>query len=447
MGTWLSYLPQLITIAILLVFSGVFSGSETALFSLSRAQARRLTEGTAGERAAGRLLHNPQRLLSTLLVGNMTVNILLTSLCASTVTHLAHGHETLGTILSIVLVWPLLLIFGELTPKTIACNHSVVVARWVALPLETLAWLTAPVRSLLRLAAQVLMWLLGHGVTAEWDNVTRDEIDAMMAVAEASGTADAREREMVRRLLRLDLVQASDVMIPRTDVIGIRDSATLAEAYDKARQCRHSRLPVYHDDLDDIWGVVSTMDLPRWRHSPAMQQPLGEWRQQAAEMQRGRRPWEPMPVFPVLLVPETVNVERLLTIMQENRTRFAVLVAEHGGTAGILTMNDIVEELIGRMAPQAAGARQDVVPVRDGYHVDGRLHLRDLADALGVPISSEEFDTVGGLIMEKLGRLPRPGDRVSTDACAFQVLRMAGRRVGTVRLTLTPAVGTTRRDG
>lgn len=436
MDAWLQYLPQFVAIAILLALSAFFSGSETSLFSLSRAQVHRLSEGSAGERAASRLLHSPQRLLSTILVGNMTVNILLTSLCASTVNHLVQGNDTWATVLSIVVVWPLLITFGELTPKTIACNHSLALAPWVSFPLDLLAWITAPVRGFLRLAAQALMWLLGHSATAEWDNVTREEITAMMAVAEESGASDPQEREMVRRILRMDHVQASDIMIPRTEVVGIRDSATLAEAYAKAREHRRSRLPVYHDDLDDIWGVVSTMDLPRWRGSPSMQAPLRDWREKAAEMQRGRIPWQPLPVYPVLLVPETGNVERLLTVMQENRARFAVLVAEHGGTAGILTMNDILEELIGRIAPREAGARQDVVAVRDGYHVDGRLHLRDLADALGVVISSDEFDTVGGFVMERLGRLPRPGDRVVTDACEFQVLRMAGRRVGTVRLTV-----------
>ncbi len=445
MDAWLQYVPQFITIAILLALSAFFSGSETSLFSLSRAQVHRLSEGSVGERTASRLLRSPQRLLSTILVGNMTVNILLTSLCASTVSHLVQGDETWATVLSIVVVWPLLITFGELTPKTVACNHSQALAPWVALPLDVLAWITAPVRGLLRLAAQTLMWLLGHGVAAEWDNVTREEITAMMAVAEETGASDPQERELVRRILRMDHVQASDIMIPRMDVVGIRDTATLAEAYAKAREHRHSRLPVYHDDPDDIWGVVSTMDLPRWRQSPWMQVPLAEWREKATAMQRGRIPWEPLPAYPVLLVPETVNVERLLAVMQENRTRFVVLVAEHGGTAGILTMNDILEELIGRISPREPGARQDVVAVREGFHVDGRLHLRDLADSLGVVISSDEFDTVGGFIMEKLGRLPRPGDRVDAGTCAFQVLRMAGRRVGTVRLTV--AAGPAGRDG
>ena len=439
MSGLLPYLPQFIAIAVLLALSAFFSASETSLFSLSRAQVHRFAEGRIGERAASRLLRSPQRLLSTVLVGNETVNVLLTSLCASTIGDLVRGDETWSTVLSIIVVWPLLIVFGEVTPKTVACNHSQAIARWVALPLELLAWLTAPVRGLLRLAAQTLMRLLGHGEAAEWNNVTREEITAMMAVAAETGTSDVAERELVRRILRLDTVRASDIMVPRTDVVGIRDSTTLAEAYAKARERRRSRLPVYHDELDDIWGVVSTMDLPRWRQSQWMNVPLSEWRTRADSTRRGKTASEPLPVYPVLLIPETANVERLLTAMQEKRSRFAVLVSEHGGTAGILTMNDVLEELIGQIAPRAADGRQDVIRVRGGYHIDGRLHLRDLAESLNLQLYSDEYDTVGGFIMERLGRLPRTGDEVALDDCTFRVLRMAGRRVGTVRLTVVRA--------
>ena len=439
MSGLLPYLPQIIAIVVLLALSAFFSAAETALFSLSRTQVHRFAEGRAGERAASRLLRTPQRLLSTVLVGNMTVNALLTSFCASAVGHLVQGDETWSTVLSIIVVWPLLIIFGEMTPKTVACNHSQAMARWMAPVLELLAWLTAPLRGLLRLAAQTVMWLLGRGEAAEWDNVTREEITAMMAVAAATGAADVEERELVRRILRLDTVRADDIMVPRTDVVGIRDSATLAEAFAKARERRRSRLPVYHEDLDDIWGVVSTMDLPRWRQSAWMQLPLSEWRAAADQQRRGKAPPEPLPVYPVLLIPETANVERLLTAMQEKQSRFAVLVGEHGGTAGILTMNDVIEELIGQISPRTADGRQDVIRVRDGYHVDGRLHLRDLAESLNLRLHSDEYDTVGGFVMERLGRLPRTGDEVVLDDCTFRVLRMAGRRVGTVRLTVVRA--------
>jgi putative hemolysin len=448
MGPWLSYLPELLGVAILLLLSAFFSGAETALFSLSRSQVHRFSEGSFSERVASRLLRQPQRLLSTVLVGNTAVNVLLTSLCTSTVYSLVRGRETLATILSVLVVWPLLLTFGELTPKTAAASHSQTIARWVALPLEFLAWLTAPAAALLRLTAQWVMWLFGQSAPAEWDNVTRQEITAMMTVAEETGTADPQEREMVRRILRMDIVQACDLMVPRTEVIAIRDSATLAEAYAKARQTRRSRLPVFHDDLDDIWGVVSTMDLPRWRATPWMQRPLSDCQAKVTAARRADVLWEPLPVYPVLLVPETASVERLLTALQENRSHLAVLVAEHGGTAGILTMNDIIEELMGQIAPREGGVRQEVVRVGDGWHVDGRLHLRDLADAIGIELSSEEFDTVGGFLMERLERLPRTGDELTHGGVVFRVLRMAGRRVGTVRLTpLSPPAEEPPREG
>lgn len=446
MSDWFSYIPELLAVVVLLGLSGFFSGAETALFSLSRSQVHRLAEGSLGERTAGRLLRQPQRLLSTVLVGNTTVNVLLTSLCASMVDRLVQGHQTGATVLSILVVWPLLITFGELTPKTLACSYSLVIARWVALPMAFLAWVTAPAAALLRWVAQGVMWLVGQKAAAEWDNVTREEIAAMMAVAEETGAAVPHEREMVRRILRMDQVRASDIMIPRTEVIAVRDNATLAEAFARARAARRSRLPVYHEDLDDIWGVVSTMDLPRWRHTPFMQQPLASFQERVAAARRGTAAWEPLPVYPVLLVPETASIERLLAALQENRSHLAVLVSENGGTAGILTVNDVLEELLGQITPRDGSVRAGVVRMADGWHVDGRMHLRDLAEAIGVELASEEFDTVGGFIMERLGRLPRTGDEFRFGGFCFRVLRMAGRRVGTVRLTPADTIATAAAD-
>ena len=153
MGDWTQHLPAFAALVVLLSFSGFFSGSETALLSLSRALARRMQSGSAGERAAAKLLSTPQRLLSTLLVGNMTVNVLLTSVSASLVAHWVTGGKGRVMAVNIAVVWPLLMVFGELTPKTLAYNHAPVFARMVSLPLTVCVWVTAPARELLRLAA------------------------------------------------------------------------------------------------------------------------------------------------------------------------------------------------------------------------------------------------------------------------------------------------------
>lgn len=437
MGELLSFGLTILASIVLLGLSGFFSGSETALFSLSRTLVRRMERGSFSERAASRLLKTPQRLLSTLLVGNMFVNILLTSLLATIMARVVPRNGGLASVITIAVVWPLLMIFGELTPKTLAYNHAPVFARLAALPLLTVAWLTAPVRWLVRLAAQGVLTLLGQSDGPQWDVVTPDEVLAMLEVAEKNGTANSNERELVTHILRLGSIQAREIMVPRTEVVGIRDDATLAEAYAKARTRRHSRLPVYHDDLDDIWGILSMVDFPRWRDSEWMHKPLAQFRAKLEEARAASDSSVELPVYPVLLVPETVKVERLLNQMRESRAQIVVLVGEYGGTEGILTLNDILEEVVGQLTPSEKDDNLLMVGADGDLLVDGRISLRELAEQTGLPLVPNGSDTLGGYVMEHLGRLPRTGDVVQGPGCRLEVLRMAGRRVGTIRIFRT----------
>ncbi|MGI5925007.1 MAG: hemolysin family protein [Lentisphaeria bacterium] len=464
MATILSFLPLVLGIVVLMSFSAFFSASETALLSLNRAEVKRMGNGSRLEQAAAGLLKRPERLLATVLIGNLTVNVMLASLCAALLGRLlaigggpaqlcqhvlawfdvklsaqALGgvDEVIGGVLNVIIVTPLLMIFGEQTPKVVAYAYAPQLARVAAYPLRFLGGLLSPAIWCLNSLSDFFLRVLGLKGDNSWEALTSDELAATLSAGAAGGATNERERELLQRILRLGAIDVKEIMVPRTELVAVSDTLTLQEAYDKARTNRISRMPVYHGDLDDIWGVLSFSDYPRWRNQPEMTMLLSDFRERIAMDDEPEIPATiNSPVFPVYMAPETVKIDRLLTTMRKRGAQFAVVVNEYGGTSGIVTLNDILEEIIGRYSRD--GLNEDVLHESDGViHADGRAHLRVLQERYGDAFANEEgsADTIGGLMMETLGRLPRTGDTAALPGFLVRVNRMAGRRVGSVAIT------------
>ena len=427
MSDLLVLVPHVVGLAVLLLLSGFFSGSETALFSLSRTEARRMRGGTPGEKAATFLLREPQRLLSTLLVGNMVVNVLTASIIAALARRYFAGS---GVAVAIGLSTFLLLIFGEVTPKTIAVRHARVFSRLAALPLLFFSRLITPVRLVLRSVTRVGLRLVGQRNIVGWGTLTLDDITAMLMLGEAQGITDNRERELAEHILDLAHVSAHDIMVPRTEVRGIDDTCTLGEAYAEACRLRHSRLPVFHESLDEIWGFISVVDLPRWQGAVSARRRLSELRPE----ETGGPDRASGPVYPIEVVPETIRIEDLLPYMRQKRAQVVVLVDEYGGTSGILTLDDILAEIMGQIPAPERMVRARIERTESHLRVDGRLPIRELNKALIHELPRNGSDTIGGYVMELLGRLPRAGDVAEDEWHRFQVIKMAGRRIGTLLL-------------
>jgi len=428
----LPFLLILLMMIILLSLSAFFSGTETALFSLTRAQTRRMQHGSPGDRRATSLLRNPQSLLSTILVGNMFVNVLFAS---SVATPLRRSLPDWGVWVAIPLSTLCLLIFGEITPKAIAVYNGPLWARTAAVPLAMFHVVSWPVRIILRTICSVVLRLGGQGAMPSWRPLTVEEITAMVAVGQASGVTTDAERELVEHILELSNLEAHEIMVPRTEIKGIPDTLTLGEAYRVAHETRHSRLPIYGQNLDDIWGILLVIDEPKWRESDVMSKPLAELKDDVNAAGSDIV----LPAYAAYVAPETAKVERLLAQMREQRTHFVVLVDEYGGTAGTLTLEDILAEIMGQIW-SPAGATDSRITVDAGtVVVDGAVHLRDLNQVLVKNLPANGADSIGGHVTELLGHLPRAGDVVSDDWHEFRVLRMAGRRVGSIRITQTSA--------
>lgn len=430
MSVLVALLPYFGGLALLLALSAFFSGSETALFALTRTQARRMKYGSPGEVRATELLDEPQHLLSTILIGNLLVNIAIASLIAS-LARQYFGEN--GVPIAIFASSACLLVFGEVTPKTIAAAKARSVARLVAPPLHWIARALTPFRIALRAASTAVLRALGVRLHSGWADVSREEIDAMLAMGVSSGVASTREGELAERILDLSAIDAHSLMVPRTDIDALNDEMSLSEAYARLCETRRSRMPVYQDDIDHIWGFVSLADLPRWRDTDSM--PLSLRSFQGATGPPGQAAG---PVYSSCFVPEGAHVQQVLDTMREEGTQMVVLLDEYGGTAGLLTLHDIRAELLGYLSPEREDDAIGMVPEKDSVLVDGRIHIRELNRQLDVPLPGGEANTVGGYVTELMARLPRAGDTVTDEAYTYRVVQMAGRRVGSLRLIPLP---------
>lgn len=427
-------LLQLGGLAVLLGLSAFFSGSETALFSLSRAQVQRLRQsGGRTGRAAADLLAFPRRLLITILVGNMVVNVATASILATLATRLV-GNSGIG--LAIFVATLLLLIFGEVTPKTFAVRNAVVVSRLAALPLSAFARAIFPVRCVLRHITNALLFLLQHGRIQSERLLTSRELAAAFELGEAEGVIDTLEREMIEHIFEFRHIDARELMVPRTELVCVPESATIAEAVALSRASGRSRLPVHSGQVDEIWGVLDIRELAAWRGHDIHDRTIRDF--VAFRDGLGETPPRPL-VRPAFLVPETRHAGDLLQDMRRTGSHMALLVDEYGGTAGIVTLRRIVDEFLGGVPARGRNGAPLYVKRRRGLEILGEARVRDVNQELGLDLPLGIADTVGGYVLSLFGDLPTENEQVADERYVFRVLRLDGRRIDAVAVqTPTP---------
>ena len=404
-----------VALVVLVVFSAFFSASETAFSSLN--QIRLKSRADDGDRTAARVLAMAEKydkLLSTILVGNNIVNIAAASIGTIIFTQML-GAERGATVSTIVLTI-VVLIFGEVTPKSLAKEMP-----------ETVATAVAPVLSLLMVVFTPLTWLfsqwkrlLNHFVhSSESDTITEGELMTMVSEAENDGELTDRESELIRSAIEFDDVEAQDVLTPRVDVVAVADDTPMDEVAERFAESGYSRLPVYHDTIDNIIGVVHEKDcfaaLQKHDKNVKLEDLIG----------------------PTLYTTSVTQISALLRTLRESKHHMAVVVDEYGGTAGIITLEDILEELVGEIWDEHDDVVEDVRQQSDGsWLISGSASVDDTADELGIK-EDDDIDAVaiGGLVQEKLSRLPKVGDKFIWGDFDGTVTRATNRRVQEVRLT------------
>ena len=402
-----------VTLVILVAFSAFFSASETAFSSLN--QIRLKSRADDGDRTAARVLAMSEqydKLLSTILIGNNIVNIAAASIGTILFTRML-GAERGATVSTIVLTI-IVLIFGEVTPKSLAKEMPEKVATAVSPFLVVLMALMTPLTWLFT------QWkkLLGHFVhSGEADTITEGELMTMVSEAENDGELTDRESELIRSAIEFDDVEVEEILTPRVDVVAVEDDIPLEELAQTFAESGYSRLPVYHGTIDNIIGVVHEKDFYIARLKKATK--IDDL------------------VVPTLYTTGSTQISQLLRTLREQHHHLAVVVDEYGGTEGIITLEDILEELVGEIWDEHDEVTEDFRKQSDGsWLVSGSASVDDLYEELDLP-EEEDIDsnTVNGLVQEKTCHLPKVGDRFTLGEYDGVVTRTAKRRVTEVRLT------------
>jgi putative hemolysin len=399
--------------AVLLYLSSAFSGSETAFFSLSRLELEELDPNGR----VRRLMARPERLLVAILLGNTLVNVAAGSLGALLALELgrARGYPEATTIaLEVGVVTFLILVLGEVAPKMHAMQRNVAVARRTAPVVLAVLRALRPVVSALE---SMVSSMQGRLADDEHPFVTAEELRTIVALSEERGTLEEDERDMIDSVMEFGETVVREVMVPRVDMECFEDAMRVGDAVPKIRESGFSRFPVYHGDIDHIVGVLYAKDLLKLDPEAEIGRRMGEL------------------IRPAHFTPETKKAGELLRELQRRRIHIAIVVDEYGGTAGLVTLEDLIEEIVGEIRDEY-DEEEPLVRVIDRSTVlaDGMVRLEDLEEEVGVDLEVEGVETLGGLLMNAFGRIPSEGEKLERGGLAFTVESVEDQRILRVRI-------------
>ena len=403
---------------VLIVFSAFFSASETALFAANRVVLRqRRAQGDRRAAIANALLSQAGDLLTTLLAGNTLSNVGVSVVATSIAFSLMGRGGEWAAFLATALV---LLIIAEIAPKTLAARYADRFVLVVAGPIGTLMRIFTPLIRVLSLVATALIRPFGGHITPRAPLVTEEQLRFLVQLGEEEGVIEQEEREMIHSVFEFGDTVVREVMRPRVDISAVPADATLNRALALMTERGHSRLPVYEGTIDHVLGVVYIRDLiPALRH--------GRLDQPVSELKR-----------PPFFVPESKKVDELFKEMQQRKVSVAIVLDEYGGTAGLVTVEDLLEEIVGEIQDEYDLEEKPIQLVGDRTAVvNARVHLDEVNELLGVRLPQDEVDTVAGLVYSLFGRVPTPGETIALPGIELRVEKTLGQRITRVRITRT----------
>jgi putative hemolysin len=403
-------------ILLLLVGSGFFSSSEIALFSLPNHQIDAMIDKGLPGNAVKSLKEDPHRLLVTILVGNNMVNITMSSVSTTIVGF--YFDAGAAVIISSLGITSMVLVFGESAPKSYAVENTEVHARRVARGLKVVEKVLWPLITLFYYLTGIVNRITGGSPSIESTYVTRDEIRNMIRTGEREGVLDEEERQLLQRTLRFTDASAKEVMTPRLDMAAVSSKATVEEAIQQCIQAGHARLPAYEGSLDNVIGVFDIRDLKEADYGTFADLEVADV------------------VSQTLHVPESKNVDELLTEMRENRMHMVIVIDEFGATEGLITMEDITEEIVGEIL---VGDEEHPIEFVDDTEalVRGDVNIDEVNEALGIDLpEGEEFETIAGFIFNRAGRLVEQGEEFDYEHVTLRIEQVEDTRIRKVRVTV-----------
>jgi CBS domain containing-hemolysin-like protein len=422
---------EILIIGILVVLNGLFVAAELALVTVRRSRLQQLTEeGKSGARRTSRLVEQPGRFLAVIQLGITFVGFLAAAFAgASLADNLAealpfgNASQAIALVLVTLIVSLISIVFGELVPKAWALAHAERIALLASGPVELAGRLLAPIVWLLTTITAGITRLLGIR-EVERDRITSEEIRILVQRGEEQGVIEAEEEQMIGAVLELGERRVHEVMVPRIDIVALPVEGTLQDVVDAIVREGHSRIPIYQESIDNIVGIFYAKDLLPYL--------VGE----------DRPPDVRSLARPPLFVPESMLVDDLLHSLQRRKVHIAIVLDEYGGTAGLVTIEDLIEEIVGEIQDEYDTEEPMIVSLSPGEaRVDGRAAVDDLVEHFGVSLDGtdqDEYDTVGGLIYHRIGGIPKVGDVVEVGSLSLTVETTDGRRVGKVLAARRP---------
>jgi CBS domain containing-hemolysin-like protein len=394
---------QLVVLIVLLLLSGFFSSAETALFSISRAKARHIAkEKGLTNTLIKKMKDDPHRLLSTILIGNNLVNVGAAALATAVMIELV-ASNAVGIATGVMTA--LILVFGEIIPKSIATRNNVLIARLVILPLYWLSILFSPVIYLLNFIPRLTSKIQRKS------RVTEEELMTFVEVVEEEGGIEEEEKELIHNIFEFDDTSASEIMTPRADmfVINVNDDLNVEEII----RSGFSRIPVIAEDIDHVIGILNIKDLFMHQVTSAKQTDV---RRVMSE-----------PYF----VPENKKLDHLLQEFKKRKQHIAIVVDEHGGVSGLITLEDALEEIVGEIVDETDKVEPHIVKLKQNeWRVLGKSEIDDVNDELEMDIpDTKEYDTFSGYILDKIGRIPQEKEDIILGDYIVTVYQMDGTRI------------------
>lgn len=400
---------SIIILVLLVILSGFFSGSETAIISVSDAKVRSLVkQKVKGSATLYLLKQNPHKLLITILIGNNLANIGASVLAAVVFTEL-FGSNGLGIATGVMTFF--VLVFGEITPKSFATKYSVKMSLVLAKPLQLLQILFAPIIWVMDGIVQLLMKITGSKFNEE--QVSEEEIKALIELGAEKGSIQKREKELLKNILQFNDIAVEEVMTPRVSIEALTVDTSLQEAIDFVIKKSHSRIPVFEDSIDNIVGIVTIKDVLIFSEKFNINKKL-----------------ENCDLKKPLFVPVSKKIDVLFREFQKARTHLAVVVDEYGGTAGLVTLEDLLEEIVGEIIDESDIEEMPIQELSE-YEIEahGVTKLDDINDYLGITIKGNEKESISALILDKLERFPKPGEVIDLPHATIKVLKMKGNKI------------------
>jgi len=410
-------LLYVVLLFIFLILSAFFSSAETAFISLQRVRLERMIDsGEAGANRVARLLQKPERLLSTILLGNNFVNIAAASL-ATLITTTFWGEK--WVIVSTIVLTSVLLVFCETTPKTIATHHAARLSLTFARPIEMLSSVLTPfVLALSSVASRISRGFGGEPVPRAL--VGEEEIRTMISVGHKEGTVEEEEAEMLHKVFDFGNRPVREAIVPRTEVVWVEKGTSLADFLNIYSESPLSRFPVYEDNMDNVVGILSVKDV-------LMALAKGTINNESVIDDLIR---------PAYFAPETKRINELFIEMRDKNYRMAVVVDEYGGTAGIVSLSRLVEEIVGPVGDEFAEAEKEYEAINEyTFQIDGGMRVAEVNEELGLELPEGDYETVAGFILDLLGHIPKLNQTVRYKGLKLVVTEMKGLKIEKILLT------------